>query len=129
LPTFRDVAVALLAGRARYGVFPLENTIAGTFREGYDLVAQYDLSPVREIVFRMDHRLLGHEGATVAGLRRIEAHPIVLEECGRFLSTLPAVRPVPALDTGLAARDVALSADLTVAAIAPPEAAKLYGLV
>ncbi len=90
LPTFRDVAVALLAGRARYGVLPLENTVAGTFREGYDLVAQYDLTPVREVIFRMDHRLLGVPGATVAGLTRIEAHPMVLEECGKFLATLPA---------------------------------------
>jgi 3-deoxy-7-phosphoheptulonate synthase len=129
LPTFRDVAVALLAGRARYGVLPLENTVAGTFREGYDLVAQYDLVPVRELVFRMDHRLLGAPGATLAGLTRIEAHPIVLEECGKFLATLPGARPVPAIDTGVAARDVAEAKDLHVAAIAPAEAAARYGLV
>src|SRR5580704_4289719 len=129
VPTFRDVAMALLAGRARYGVLPLENTVAGTFREGYDLIAQYDLYPVREVVFRMDHRLLGVEGATLAGLRRVEAHPIVLEECGRFLATLPAARPVPAIDTGVAARDVALAKDPSVAAVAPVEARERYGLV
>jgi chorismate mutase/prephenate dehydratase len=129
LPTFRDVAVALLAGRARYGVLPLENTLTGTFRVGYDLVAQYDLVPVRDIVFRMDHRLLGVPGATLAGLERIEAHPIVLEECGRFLATLPGARPVPAIDTGAAARDVAEGRNPKVAAIAPPEAAQRYGLV
>ncbi len=128
LPTFRDVAVSLCAGRARYGVLPLENTVAGTFREGYDLIAQYDLVPVREIVFRMDHRLLGVPGATLAGLTRIEAHPIVLEECGKFLATLGA-RPAPALDTGIAARDVADAKDPTIAAIAPAEAALRYGLV
>jgi chorismate mutase/prephenate dehydratase len=128
LPTFRDVALALLAGRARYGVLPLENTIAGTFREGYDLVAQYDLQPVREVIFRMDHRLLAVPGATLAGLRRIEAHPIVLEECGKFLATLPAARAVPAIDTGMAARDVAEAKDPTVAAIAPPQAGERYGL-
>jgi 3-deoxy-7-phosphoheptulonate synthase len=129
VPTFRDVAVALLAGRARYGVLPLENTVAGTFREGYDLVAQYDLMPVREVVFRMDHRLLGVPGATIAGLRRVEAHPMVLEECGKFLATLPAARPAPAIDTGVAARDVALAKDPAVAAIAPVEARERYGLV
>jgi chorismate mutase/prephenate dehydratase len=129
LPTFRDIAVALCAGRARYGVLPLENTVAGTFREGYDLVAQYDLVPVREIVFRMDHRLLGVPGATIAGLNRVVAHPIVLEECGRFLATLPGARPIPALDTGVAAREVAESKDPVVAAIAPTEAAARYGLV
>jgi chorismate mutase/prephenate dehydratase len=129
LPTFRDVAVALLAGRARYGVLPLENTLAGTFRVGYDLIAQYDLVPVRDVVFRMDHRLLGVPGATLAGLTRIEAHPIVLEECGRFLATLPGARPVPAIDTGVAARDVAEARDPAIAAIAPPEAAQRYGLI
>lgn len=129
LPTFRDVAVALLAGRARYGVLPLENTIAGTFREGYDLLAQYDLAPVREVIYRMDHRLLGVPGATLAGLSRVEAHPIVLEECGKFLAALPAVRPVPAIDTGVAARDVAEAKDPAIAAIAPAEAAARYGLV
>jgi chorismate mutase/prephenate dehydratase len=129
LPTFRDVAVALLAGRARYGLLPVENTIAGTFREGYDLLAQYDLAPVREIIYRMDHRLFALPGATLAGLRRIEAHPIVLEECGKFIATLTAARAVPAVDTGIAARDVAQGGDTTVAAIAPPEAGERYGLV
>jgi 3-deoxy-7-phosphoheptulonate synthase len=128
VPTFRDVAVALLSGRARYGVLPLENTVAGTFREGYDLLAQYDLMPVREVIFRMEHRLLGVPGATAAGLTRIEAHPIVLEECGKFLATLPGARPVPAIDTGVAARDVAEAQDPTRAAIAPAEAASRYGL-
>jgi len=92
--------------------------IAGTFVEGYDLVAQYHLLPVREVIFRMDHRLLGVPGATLAGLRRIEGHPIVLEECGKFLATLPAARPVPAIDTGVAARDVAEAKDPSIAAIA-----------
>ena len=38
-------------------------------------------------------------------------------------------RPVPAIDTGVAARDVADAADPTIAAIAPTEAAQRYGLV
>jgi chorismate mutase/prephenate dehydratase len=129
VPTFRDVAAAVVAGRARYGLLPVDNAIAGTFRDGYDLVAQYDLLPVREILWRMDHRLLGIAGATLAGLRRIEGHPIVLEECGRFLSTLAGARAIPAVDTGVAAREVAEGRDPSVAAIAPPQAAERYGLI
>jgi chorismate mutase/prephenate dehydratase len=129
VPTFRDVAAAVVAGRARYGLLPIDNAIAGTFRDGYDLVAQYDLLPVREIVWRMDHRLLGLPGSTLAGLRRVEAHPIVLEECGRFLATLSGARAIPAVDTGVAARDVAEGGDRTMAAIAPPEAGERYALV
>src|SRR5262249_50712712 len=129
VPTFRDVAAAVVAGRARYGLLPVDNAIAGTFRDGYDLIAQYDLRPVRELLWRMDHRLLGGRGATVSGIRRIEAHPIVLEECGRFLATLAGARAFPAADTGVAARDVAQAGDPTVAAIAPPSAGQRYGLV
>jgi chorismate mutase/prephenate dehydratase len=129
VPTFREVAAAVVAGRARYGLLPIDNAIAGTFRDGYDLVAQYDLVPVREILWRMDHRLLGLPGSTVAGIRRIEAHPIVLEECGRFLATLAGARAIPAVDTGVAAREVAEGGDKSVAAIAPPQAAERYGLI
>jgi chorismate mutase/prephenate dehydratase len=129
VPTFREVASAVVSGRARYGLLPVDNAIAGTFRDGYDLIAQYDLVPIREILWRMDHRLLGVPGATLAGIRRIEAHPIVLEECGRFLATLAAARALPAVDTGIAARDVAAAGDPTAAAIAPPQAAERYGLV
>lgn len=129
LPTFREVAVAVLSGRARYGLLPIDNAISGTFRDGYDLVAQYDLRPVREIVWKMQHRLVGIPGSELAGIREIEAHPMVLEECGRFLATLSGARAIPALDTGLAAKRVSEAKDPSIAAIAPPEAAKLYGLV
>jgi 3-deoxy-7-phosphoheptulonate synthase len=129
VPAFRDVAAAVVAGKARYGLLPVDNVISGTFRDGYDLVAQFDLEPVREIVWRMDHRLLGLPGATLAGIRRIEAHPIVLEECSRFIAALPGARAVPSIDTGVAARDVAALRDASVAAIAPPQAAERYGLV
>lgn len=129
LPTFREVAVAVISGRARYGLLPIENTISGTFRDGYELIARYELRPVREILWRMQHRLLGIPGAELTKIRVIEAHPSVLEECGRFLSTLSGARAVPALDTGLSARQVAERQDPTLAAIAPPEAAERYGLV
>src|SRR4051812_47750678 len=115
VPTFREVAAAVVAGRARFGLLPVDNAIVGTFRDGYDLVAQYDLVPVREILWRMDNRLLGLRGATLAGLRRVEAHPVVLEECGRFLATLAGARAIPAVDTGIAARDVAEGGDPAVA--------------
>jgi chorismate mutase/prephenate dehydratase len=129
VPSFRDVAAAVVSGRARYGLLPVDNVISGTFRDGYDLIAQFDLEPVREIVWRMDHRLLGLRGATLAGVRRIEGHPIVLEECSRFIAALPGARAVPTADTGIAARDVAAAGDPAVAAIAPPQAAEKYGLV
>ncbi len=129
VPTFRQVATSAISGKADVGILPVDNAIAGTVRDGYDLLAQYDLSPICEIEWRMDHRLLGVPGASLSDIREIHAHPLVLAECGRFLGALSGARVIPSEDTGVAARDVAAAGDKTRAAIAPPEAAARYGLV
>ncbi len=128
-PTFRAVAHAVLGGRADVGLLPIDNAIAGTIREGYDILAEYELDPLAEITLRLEHRLVGLPGATLEGVREVESHAIVLAECGRFLASLPDVKRVPVGDTAIAARDVAASKDPTHAAICSKEAAERYGLV
>src|SRR6202790_5732945 len=91
-PSYRGVAHAVLSGRADVGLLPVDNAIAGTIREGYDTLAEYELDLLAEITMRMEHRLLGLPGATIEGLREVDSHPVVLAECGRFLATLPDVR-------------------------------------
>ena len=127
--SFRDVAQAVLSGRADLGLLPIDNAIAGTIREGYDVLAEYELDLLAEITWRMEHRLLAIPGATLDGLREIDSHPVVLAECGRFLGTLANVRRIPVPDTGIAARDVAQAADPTRGAIASVDAAARYGLI
>ncbi|HEV8021369.1 MAG TPA: 3-deoxy-7-phosphoheptulonate synthase [Candidatus Lustribacter sp.] len=128
-PTFRAVAHAVLGGRADVGLLPIDNAIAGTIREGYDVLAEYELDPLAEITLRLEHRLVGLPGATLEGVREIESHAIVLAECGRFLAALPDVKRVPVGDTAIAARNVAASKDPSHAAICSKEAADRYGLV
>ena len=127
--SFRGVAQAVLSGAADVGLLPIDNAIAGTIREGYDALAEYELDLLAEITWRMDHRLLGVPGATIEGLREIDSHPVVLAECGRFLGSLVEVRRVPVPDTGVAARDVAAAGDLTRGAIASSDAGRRFGLI
>src|SRR5579883_1393256 len=127
--SFRAAAVAVSAGRADVGIVPIDNAIAGTVRDGYDLLLEFDLVPIAEIVWRMDHRLLGAPGSMLDGIREILAHPLVIAECGKFLSSLPNARAIPCEDTGIAAREVSRSGNTALAAIAPPSAATRYGLV
>jgi len=129
LPSYRAVAHAVLSGRADVGLLPIDNAIAGTIREGYDVLGEYELDLLAEITWRMEHRLLGVAEATVAGLREIDSHPVVLAECGRFLATLSEVRRVPVPDTGVAARDVAAARDPRRGAIASADAGRRYGLI
>ncbi len=128
VPTFRLVATTVLSEKADLGLVPVDNAISGTVRDGYDLLAEYGLLPLAELEWRMDHRLLGLPGAKLSSIREVLAHPLVLDECGRFLGTLAGARVIPAVDTGVAAREVARGGDPSKAAIAPAEAAALYGL-
>jgi 3-deoxy-7-phosphoheptulonate synthase len=128
-PSFRAAAVAVSAGRADVGIVPIDNAIAGTVRDGYDLLLEFDLAPIAEIVWRMDHRLLGVPGATLDDIREVLAHPLVMAECGKFLASLPHARAIPCEDTGIAAREVSRAGNSALAAIAPPSAAVRYGLV
>ena len=128
-PSFRAAAVAVSAGRADVGIVPIDNAIAGTVRDGYDLLLEFDLIPVAEVVWRMDHRLLGAPGTTLDDVREVLAHPLVLAECGKFLASLPNARAIPCEDTGIAAREVSRAGSSGLAAIAPPSAAVRYGLV
>ncbi len=127
--SFRAVAHAVLSGKADVGLLPVDNAIAGTIREGYDILAEYELDPLAEITLRLEHRLVGLPGATLEGVREIESHAIVLAECGRFLATLPDLKRVPVGDTAIAARDVAAAKDPSHAAICSQQAADIYGLV
>jgi chorismate mutase/prephenate dehydratase len=127
--SYRAVAHAVLSGRADVGILPIDNAIAGTIREGYDVLAEYELDPLAEIAWRMEHRLVGIPGASIEDVREVESHPIVLAECGRFLATLPEVRRVPVGDTAIAARDIAAAGERRRAAICSPDAAQRYGLI
>ena len=127
--SYRAVAHAVISGRADVGLLPIDNAIAGTIREGYDVLAEYQLDPLAEIAWRMEHRLVGIAGATLADIREVESHPIVLAECGRFLDTLPDVRRMPVGDTAIAAREVAAAGAKHRAAICSAVAAERYGLV
>ena len=129
LPSFREMATAVAGSRAEIGVIPIENAIVGTVREGYDLLAEFDLVPVAEIQWRTDHRLLGVRGAELRDVREVLAHPLVLAECGAFLAGLDHARAIPCEDTGVAAREVARGGNPAIAALASPAAASIYDLV
>jgi chorismate mutase/prephenate dehydratase len=129
VPTYRDVAVAVASSRADIGIVPIENAIVGTVREAYDLVAEFSLNPLAEILWHTDHRLLGVPGATLGSIREVLAHPLTIAECSRFLAALPLARAIPCEDTGVAARDVARLGNPAVAGLAPAAAAQIYDLI
>lgn len=126
--TFRGAADAVRSGTSDRALLPIENTTAGSINETYDLLAEGGLVITAEVVSRIEHCLLGLQGAHVDELHTILSHPQALAQCQDFLHTLPGARAQVEFDTAGAARKVRERGDAGVAAIASESAARLFGL-
>src|SRR2546421_4004991 len=100
---FRDVAQAVVDGRADFGLLPIENSLVGSIATNFDLIAESGLAIVGEVVSSVHHCLLGMAGASRDSLRRVLSHPVALAQCERFLRQLAGVEVVAFYDTAGAA--------------------------
>ena len=127
--TFRDVFDSVLTGEASFGVLPIENSLAGSIHENYDLLLQYrDVKIVGEQKIRIVHNLIGTTGSDVSSITRVYSHPQGLAQCATFLDRFPNIERMPHYDTAGAVAHIAESNRPEWAAIASAEAAALYDL-
>ena len=127
-PDFRSMLEAVRDGSLAYAVLPIENTTAGSINESYDLLAEYDLRLVGEEIQRVEHCLIGLADVPLHRIRRIYSHPVALAQCRSFLASLPGCHAEAAEDTALSVPRIKAEQDLTHAAIASEEAARVHGL-
>jgi 3-deoxy-7-phosphoheptulonate synthase len=128
VPEFKDVFDAVLGGRTRRGMVPIENSLTGSIHQNYDLLLQYpDVRIIGEQKIRIVHNLIGLPGARIEDIRRVYSHPQGLAQCGRFLDRYRWER-VAYYDTAGAVKFVAETGAKENAAIASEEAARVYGL-
>lgn len=126
--SFREMLEALKAGAIDYAVLPIENSIAGSINESYDLLAKMGLFLVGEEFQPIAHCLIGAEDVPVSDIRRVYSHPVALAQCGEFLETLEDCHVEAFVDTAMAVEKVKRDGDPAQAAIASEQAAKLHGL-
>lgn len=126
--TFDDAFAAVAAGDVAYAALPVENSISGQVPRVYDLLwDEPRVTIVGELVYRVVQQLVGVPGAALGELVEIRSHPVALEQCRRFLATLPHARATIVADTAGAIRDVLAARDPRVAAIGSDLAASRYG--
>jgi prephenate dehydratase len=125
---FEDVFHAVSAGRADYGVLPIENSIGGSIHRNFDLLQQNDLPIVGETEVPVVHHLLALPGTTLEQVRRIYSHPQGLAQCERFLRTLTDVEIRASYDTAGSAKMIAGDRMVDAAAIASARAGEVFGL-
>jgi prephenate dehydratase len=106
---------------------PVENSIAGTVVENYDLLLASDVCIRAEVYMGIRHTLLGIPGASLDGIIKAYSHPHALNQCKGFLKA-HGIRPQPTYDTAGAARILSNTPRPEAAAIASELCAEIYGL-
>ena len=125
--TFVDLFRAVETGKASSGIVPIENTLAGSVHENYDLLSAHALHVVAETELRIRHCLIATPRTTRPEIRRVASHPVALAQCRHFFLTNPDLVAVPAHDTAGSVRDLMSGKVEAEAAIASKLAAELYG--
>jgi prephenate dehydratase len=122
-----DAFGALADGSVDAAVIPIENSLAGSVLEHFDLLLTHNVTVLRETLLRIRHNLIAISGASIADIDRVLSHPVALAQCRRFLAEHPRMKSVAFYDTAGSVKQLVELSDRHAAAIASEAAAHYYG--
>lgn len=125
--TFAAMFQSVVERKSRYCLAPIENTLAGSVYENYDLLLEHDLHIIAEVNLRIVHNLITFPGTSMANLRRVYSHPVALAQCRNFFKRHATVDKMPFYDTAGSVKMLAEKRLPGAAAIASRVAARVYG--
>jgi prephenate dehydratase len=122
-----EVFSAVAEGRVDAAAIPIENSLAGSVVEHYDLLLTHDVSVERELLLRIRHNLIAVPGSSLDQILRVYSHPVALAQCRRFLEQHPQIEAIPFYDTAGSVKQLVELRDRSSAGIASAQAAIHYG--
>ncbi len=125
--TFSELFAVVEQRGADYGMLPVENSLAGSVVQSYELLMEHDLRVRAEVILRVRHNLMAAPGTDIEDLVRAKSHPQALAQCERHLARR-GLEAVPHFDTAGSARDLAENPEPNTGVIASALAAELYNL-
>ena len=128
--TVPEAIADVVSGKADYAVIPQENTLGGTVVNYADaLIAAENIYVVGEVVLPISQTLMGLPGTELSEIRTVCSHSQGIAQTEEWRSkNLPDAEVQEMASTAAAASYVAETGDKTIAAVAAPGAAPLYGL-
>lgn len=126
--SFEGVFQAVKSGLANQGLIPIENSLAGSIHQNYDLLLKYDLFITGEHYLQINHCLIGFPDSNIQSLNQVISHPQALAQCAGYLSRLPNVKVSAVYDTAGSVKMLKESGERTTAAIASERAAEIYNM-
>jgi prephenate dehydratase len=122
-----EVFATLAEEKADAAVIPIENSLAGSVSEHFDLLLTHDVKVEQETLLRIRHNLIAIPGAVTGEIDRVFSHPVALAQCRRFLAEHPRMEAFAFYDTAGSVKQLVELRDRHAAAIASAAAAEHYG--
>lgn len=126
--SFKSVFDSVQSDSCSFGLIPIENSLAGSIHQNYDLLLRHELQIVGEIKYRIRHNLLALKGVRIEQIKKIYSHPQALDQCSEFIESLHGAEAVPMYDTAGSALHVYEYKFRDAAAIASARAAQTFNL-
>ncbi len=123
--SFDLVFAAVSSGQCQQGLIPIENSLAGSIHQNYDLLLRHNLHIVGEYFLRVRHCLISLPGVEKSVIKKVISHPQALGQCAAYLRQLD-VKTEPVYDTAGSVKILKASGERTTAAIASKRAAEIY---
>ena len=121
-----EVFDRLERGSVAAAVIPIENSLAGSVTEHFDLLLARKVFIQGEFRLRIVHNLIAMPGVKRENLRRAYSHPVALEQCRDFFRRHRKIEAVPFYDTAGSVKHVIESGLRDAAGIAGRQAAAVY---
>jgi len=122
-----EVFAAVADGSVDAAAIPIENSLAGSVSEHFDLLLNHEVRVVRETLLRIRHNLIAISGAALGSIDRVFSHPVALAQCRRFLADHPRMEAFAFYDTAGSVKQLVELRDRHAGAIASRSAAEYYG--
>jgi len=125
--SFDNVFDAVNSGKADTALIPIENSLAGSIHQNYDLLLRNNLHIVGEYLLRVRHCLIANCGVKKADIKKAISHPQALGQCAGYLRA-HGIKPEQVYDTAGSVKILKESGARDVGAIASKRAAEIYGM-
>src|SRR5665213_2188188 len=82
-------------------VIPVENSLAGSVIDFYDLFFEHEFGIERELQMRIRHNLIVWPGTRIDTVRHVMSHPVALAQCKEFFAARPRLKATSYYDTAV----------------------------
>lgn len=124
--TFEDLIIMTQNGEVDAALMAIENTIAGSIMNNFNLLDNSGLYINGEVYLRIVQNLIVNPNVKIEDLKEVYSHPVALAQCVNYFKQYPHIKLIEASDTALSVKMIKDENMLQAGAVASSLAAELY---